>query len=59
MNDERWKELMDASEPVLTPAEIIAGWHFCWDWDGLLVGPGMMEKEFCTCQKEQSTPPTP
>lgn len=33
----------------LTPEELQLGWHFCWDWDGLLVGPGMGELDSCTC----------
>jgi hypothetical protein len=53
MTDERWQFLMsDAAwercEP-LTHDEIAAGWHFCWDWDGLLIGPGMGETASCHC----------
>ena len=33
----------------LTPAEIAEGWHFCVEWDGLLVGPGMLEINCCLC----------
>lgn len=48
MTDERWKELMRA-EDDLTEEEIQEGWHFCWEWDGLLVGPGMDEMDSCLC----------
>lgn len=49
MSTERYNELMrnDASE--LTLGEIARGLHFCLDWDGLLIGPGMDEMKSCTC----------
>lgn len=25
------------------------GWHFCWDWDFLVVGPGTPEWDGCNC----------
>ena len=34
-----------------TPQEVAEGWHFCPEWDGLLVGPGMIEDE-TTCLEE-------
>jgi len=49
---ERWRALSegdDVNGPFLTPEEISEGWHFCWDYDGLLVGPGMAEGT-CTCK---------
>lgn len=49
---ERWTALMKDDEMNLTADEIKSGWHFCWDWDGLLIGPGMMEMECCTCKWE-------
>ena len=48
----RWCALMNGTNetgPHLTPEEIAAGWHFCIDWDGLLIGPGMGELESCHC----------
>ena len=33
----------------LTQEEIAEGWHWCYEFDGLLVGPGMREMESCTC----------
>jgi len=33
----------------LTEAERLEGYHYCWDWDELFVGPGDKEAECCTC----------
>lgn len=35
----------------LTTAEQEAGWHFCWDWDGMLVNryDTQGEGSACTC----------
>lgn len=29
------------------------GWHYCEDWDGLVVGPGSDEWDCCTCYPEK------
>jgi hypothetical protein len=39
MTSARYKELMAENNVQLTEAEIDQGWHFCEDWDDLLVGP--------------------
>ena len=52
MTDERWREVMRNQDAKLTPEELKAGWHFCNEWDGLLVGPGMEEGQCCTCFPE-------
>ena len=39
----------------LTPQEISEGWHWCYDWDGLLVGPGMDECTHCGCLSVNSS----
>ena len=39
MTDERWEKLMADQKASLTKEEIKAGWHFCYEYDGLLVGP--------------------
>jgi len=46
---ERWLSLMECKDDSLnlTEEEFNEGWHFCAEWDGLLVGPGMMEYDFC------------
>lgn len=47
MTDERYLQLVRNEEECLTSEEIAAGWHFCYEFDGLLVGPGMEETQFC------------
>lgn len=59
MNNERYIELERSNSLPLTEEEIKKGWHWCGDWDYMLVGPGMAAVESCTCvndfkQKEQS-----
>ena len=49
MPRERWIELMANDDLQLTPEEVAGGWHWCNDFDGLLVGPGMGERENCHC----------
>lgn len=39
MTDHRWRELMDNPNGILTEEELATGHHWCWEWDGLLVGP--------------------
>lgn len=58
MNRERWQSLMESDAPLLTKKECAEGWHFCVEWDGLLVGPGMKESEFCrqSCPKVKAVP---
>lgn len=58
MSDERWIELMNdpTAKSKLTKEEMDEGWHFCFDWDGLLVGPDMSELEACTCKKTAGQP---
>lgn len=49
MSNERWQALMNDQDLELTGEELKEGWHFCPDWDGLLIGPGMMEVDYCLC----------
>lgn len=53
MDTERHAAVFDAflddDEDVRTPAEVEAGWHFCPEYDYLLIGPGMMEMDHCVC----------
>jgi hypothetical protein len=46
---QRWRELMENDDLELSPEELAAGWHWCNDFDGLLVGPGMDEEQHCAC----------
>lgn len=48
MTEERYREV-DANLAAITEAEFEAGWHFCAEWDGLLIGPGYGELSCCTC----------
>jgi len=49
MTNERYAELMKNMDAVLTDEEIKEGFHFCDDYDGLLVGPTSPEVQNCTC----------
>jgi len=46
MTEERYKELSDDLESVLTEEELKEGWHFCYEFDGLLV-KGDPNDEYC------------
>lgn len=52
MTPERIAEL-ERDGKGLTPAEIAAGWHFCWDWDQMLVGPATPEWSGCQCGRRE------
>lgn len=50
MRIKRWAALQDNKGLELTDKEVERGWHFCPDWDDLLVGPSMpMELSVCRC----------
>lgn len=49
MNNTRYYELEKNPDAVLTEEEQEEGWHWCADWDFMLVGPGMPEQGGCTC----------
>jgi hypothetical protein len=49
MTEARYRELMDSAEARLTESEMAEGWHFCDEFDALLIGPGTPELEFCRC----------
>ena len=53
MTRERYDYLMRDTKSELTDAEVNAGWHFCYDFDGLLVNhlDGGPEAACCTCFK--------
>ena len=50
MTPERYAALTADENGALTEAEKGAGYHFCPDWDFLLIGPGFAELEGCCCQ---------
>jgi len=41
---------MDSDLP-LWPEEVAEGWHFCWDWGGLLIHQDDPEACACTCRR--------
>ena len=49
MKPERQKMLDMDPNAKLTQEEMDEGWHWCYDWDQMLVGPGTVEADFCTC----------
>lgn len=51
----RWKAL-NSELDELTNEETQQGWHFCWDWDFLLIGPGMREYEECCPHRIENEP---
>lgn len=51
MSKERWRSLMSDTGTELTPEELRRGWHFCPEWDGLLIHPDMPESKACTCHR--------
>lgn len=52
MDKKRWFKLEFGAAPShLSKKEVAEGWHFCDDWDGLLIGPGMHEFEDCCTHK--------
>lgn len=54
MTKERYQALMAPdSELSLTDEEVKEGYHFCWDWDGLLIHKDDPEAECCSCNLKQ------
>jgi len=56
MNNRRWHAITTIQTVKLTEREIQEGWHFCPEWDGLLIGPGMEEYKACLCAKPSQNP---
>ena len=52
MTPDRYHLLSESDDPedCLTKEEMAAGWHYCYEFDGLLIGPGMDELEYCRCR---------
>jgi hypothetical protein len=53
MTRERWMELMKPFEGnedmMLTAEELAEGWHWCEEWDGLLIHVDDDEFDCCSC----------
>lgn len=56
MTNERYEEVSESIDEPLTEEEIKEGWHFCMEFDGLLVGPGMSEMNDCKCLSQCLNP---
>lgn len=54
MTSDRWDDIHYRNQSI-TPEEFERGWHFCPDWDLLLVGPGMEELSCCTCRWDDAS----
>lgn len=48
MSPKRYRQL-ERTGSRLTNSELLKGWHWCYEFDGLLVGPGMTELNCCNC----------
>ena len=59
MTRERWYEVQFNDDAKLSESEVAAGWHFCDEFDCLLVGPGMGELRCCTCECSKHVPRPP
>ena len=49
MDRHRYEELEADPNARLTDDELAEGWHWCHEWDQMLVGPGMPEMDACHC----------
>jgi hypothetical protein len=39
----------------LSTEEISQGWHYCYTWKGLLIGPGNPKMDNCKCKIDKRT----
>lgn len=49
MSKQRYAALVTDVTLALTEEELKDGWHFCPEWDGMLIHPTMAEAECCLC----------
>jgi len=49
---QRYKELETDDLAFLTDVERAEGWHWCPDWDYMLIGPNSPEMDCCTCPEK-------
>lgn len=52
MTPERRRQLDDDFDLKLTQEELDQGYHFCCEWDGLLIHKDDPESECCLCFKD-------
>lgn len=48
MNDKRYREI-EVEGKQLLPSELREGWHYCAEFDDMLVGPTMQAWDACMC----------
>jgi hypothetical protein len=53
MKAARYKQLEMADGSTLTSQELDAGWHFCPNWNDMLINVHLAEGEGCACEKFQ------
>jgi hypothetical protein len=54
MEQARYNLLMSINGGSLTEEEINQGWHFCPEWDYLLINSENVEGESCTCDRKEN-----
>ena len=52
MNKKRFEQLISSPFGKLTKQEVKDGWHFCCEWDGMLIHSSHPEAECCYCFRE-------
>lgn len=61
MSYSRYDHLMRGTGPCvhLTPEEMAEGWHWCPEWDDLLIHPADGEYALCECSAHQQHKKSP
>lgn len=54
MTTERWQHLMSNDNENLRQDEVDEGWHFCWEFDGLLRNNNEVTFQ-CTCFSQKAS----
>jgi hypothetical protein len=49
VTDEEWRDYL-SGEIEMTKEMKDEGWHFCEEWDNLLIGPQMSKILHCSCK---------
>lgn len=52
MGATRWERLERGVDSGLTKEDIKSGWHFCCDWDGMLIHETWTESICCRCNEQ-------
>lgn len=54
MTQERYNYLSKKMDAKLTEDEYKAGYHFCYDWDLMLIHESWPEHECCSCKDDEA-----